>query len=304
MPDLKLRPAVRKAAPLLISVSSVSGGGKTYTSLLLAAGLAGPDGKVGMLDTENGRGEMYADSPGIMAALPNGFSYLALDPPFTPARYTEHLKALEAAGMRVAVVDSGTHEWEGTGGCSEMAENNKLGGMDNWSLAKREHKKFLNFLLSTKMHVIICLRARDKVKIVNKQVIPLGILPITEKNFVFEMLLSLALDETTHHATAIKIPEGLQGIFDKPRMLTKADGELIAKWNDGGSKKHEAEEALRRLQIRATEAMDNGLVAYEKFFKELTKQERLMLEPFHQGYKQQAEEADKLLATREAGSAG
>jgi hypothetical protein len=304
MPDLKLRPAVRKAAPLLISVSSVSGGGKTYTSLLLASGLAGPNGKVGMLDTENGRGEMYADSPGIMAALPNGFSYIGLDPDFSPARYIERLEFMEKSGITVAVIDSGSHEWEGTGGCTEMAEKNKLGNMDNWSLAKRSHKKFLNFLLSTQMHIIVCLRARDKVKIVNGQVIPLGIQPICEKNFVFEMLLSLMLDEVSHNAVAIKIPEGLKGIFDKPRMLTKADGELIAKWNDGGSKKHESEEALRRLQIRATEAVDGGISAYEKFFKELSKQERLILEAFHQGYKQQAEEADKLLAAREAGSAG
>jgi hypothetical protein len=262
-----------------------------------------------MLDTENGRGEMYADSPGIMAALPNGFAYLGIDPPFSPVRYVEHLAVMEKEGVNVAVIDSGTHEWEGIGGCNDIAENEKLRGMPNWSKAKREHKRFMNFLLSTKMHVIVCLRARDKIKIQKdaqgkEQIIPLGIQPIAEKSFVYEMLLSLSLDEKTHVGEGIKVPEGLQGIFDKPRLLTKADGELIAKWNDGGSKKHEAEEALRRLQIRATEAVDSGLAAYEKFFKELSKQERLMLEAFHQGYKQQAEEADKLLASREAGSAG
>lgn len=298
MPDLlQFRPAVRKAAPLLISIASVSGGGKTYTSLLLAAGLAGPGGKVGMLDTENGRGEMYADSPGIMKALPHGFAYIGMDPPFSPDRYIQYIKAAEKNGIDVLVIDSGSHEWEGTGGCCEIAEDKKLGGMDNWSLAKREHKKFVNTLLSTNMHIIVCLRARDKIKIdkklpKNEQIVPLGIMPICEKNFVFEMLLSVMLDETTHHGKAIKVPEGLQKIFDTPRLLTSADGELIKQWNSGG--KHMEGEALRRLQMRAQEAVEGGLKAYGEFWnKELTKEDRQALASVHEANKAAAEAVDK-----------
>src|ERR1700722_9568602 len=110
---LEFRKAQRKAAPMLMAISSVSGGGKTFSSLLVAAGIAGDSGRVGMIDTENGRGEMYADSPGIRAALPNGYDYLRFDPPFGPDRYIEHIKAAEDAGITVCVVDSGTHEWEG-----------------------------------------------------------------------------------------------------------------------------------------------------------------------------------------------
>ena len=119
---LEFKRAVRKSVPMLVSISGTSGSGKTYSALLLAAGIAGPSGKVGLIDTENGRGEMYADSPGIKAALPNGYLYLRFDPPFTPERYIEHLQAAESAGIAVCIVDSGSHEWEGIGGVSEAAE--------------------------------------------------------------------------------------------------------------------------------------------------------------------------------------
>ena len=161
--------AVRKSVPLLISIAGTSGSGKTYSALLMAAGLAGPKGRVGFLDTENGRGSMYADSPGIIEALPAGYEIMELDAPFTPQRYTEAIEAAEKSGINVLVVDSATHEWEGIGGCAEMAENNKLGGQPNWAMAKRAHKRFVNRALASSMHIIFCLRARDKVKMVKVQ---------------------------------------------------------------------------------------------------------------------------------------
>jgi hypothetical protein len=298
MPELQFRPAVRNAAPLLIAIAAVSGGGKTYTALVLAAGLVGSNGKVGMLDTENGRGEMYADSPGIMKALPQGFSYLGMDPDYSPARFIDYLKAAEKAGIEALIVDSFTHEWEGIGGCCEIAEKNKLGGMDNWSLAKREHKRLVNYLLTTKMHLIFCLRAREKIKIdkklpKNEQIVPLGLQPIAEKNFVFEVLLSIQLEEHTHFARAIKIPEGLAEMFSKERMLTKEDGARIAAWNATGSTKHAEAEVIRRLQVRAAEAADNGMDAYKAFFTEIGEDGRKRLEKHHEDNKKVAAAADK-----------
>lgn len=202
--DFKFTKAVRKAVPMLLSISGVSGSGKTYSAFLIAAGLAGPKGRVGFIDTENGRGEMYADSPGIVAALPNGYEYARMDPPFEPKQYITALREAEEAGITVAVLDSGSHEWEGIGGCCEIAENNKLQGMPNWSMAKMAHKRFMNELLCTNMHIVMCLRAREKVKMIETEgrdgkkrtdVVPIGIQPIAEKNFVFEMLVSLRVEE-------------------------------------------------------------------------------------------------------------
>lgn len=273
---LQFKTATRKRAPMLIAIAGPSGSGKTYSALLLAAGLAG-NGRVGFIDTENGRGSMYADSPGIMAALPNGYDIGEISAPFSPDAYIEAIKASEAAGHKVCVIDSATHEWEGIGGCCDIAETKKLRGMPNWALAKKDHKRFMNHCLTTNMDLIFCLRAREKVKIekVNgrDEVIPIGMMPICEKNFVFEQLISLMIDEKSHEAHPIKVPEKLAAVFSKPHLITKADGEFIQKWNQGGIALADDEQ----LQKRARAAAEDGMKSYEAFFKGLSKSDQKTL---------------------------
>lgn len=313
--SLTFRKASRKAVPMLISVASVSGGGKTYSSLLLASGLAGPHGRVGFIDTENGRGEMYADSPGIRAALPNGYEYVRFDPPFSPVRYIEHIEAAEKAGINVCVIDSTSHEWEGIGGACEIAEKNPLGRMPNWSKAKIEHKRFLNHCLSTNMHLIFCLRAREKVKVFKKgdfiitgvpapgafedeqleraekdTIVSLGVQAVTEKNFVFEMLLSLYLDEHTHFAMPTKVPEPLQPLFTGKRLLTKEDGERIRLWNESGATGDPNEQLIKRSRTAA----ESGMVKYREFYGSLTAAQRKALASVHEENKRIADAADHI----------
>ena|ERR1035438_1017714 len=292
--------ASRKAAPMLISVAGVSGAGKTYSALLLAAGLAGPNGKIGFIDTENGRGAMYADSPGIVKALPNGYQIMQFDPPFSPARYVEAIKAAEQAGVTVLCLDSTSHEWEGTGGCCDISETKKLRGMPNWSLAKMEHKKFLNHCLSSPMHIIFCLRAREKVKILEvngkTEVVPIGISAISEKGFPFEMVVSLMLDEATHFAKPTKVPEPLAHLFTGAKLLTKEDGERIRQWNETGN----AMDPHEQVKKRARAAADDGVAAYTEFYKALPNaQKKVLADSIHGELKGIAETADK---KRAAGS--
>jgi hypothetical protein len=51
------RPATRAEAKPLIGLYAESGNGKTWSALLLARGFVGPNGKIGMIETEGGRGE-------------------------------------------------------------------------------------------------------------------------------------------------------------------------------------------------------------------------------------------------------
>lgn len=292
--SLEFVTAVRRSVPLLISISSVSGGGKTYSALLLASGIAGPNGKVGFLDTENGRGTMYADSPGIVKALPDGYVYSRLDPPFSPERYVAKIQAAEKAGINVLVVDSVTHEWEGIGGCTEIAEKNKLRGMPNWSKAKMEHKRFMNQCLSTNMHLIFCIRAREKTKIVKdangkETFVPIGVQPVTEKNFVFEMLVSLMLEEQAHFAVPIKVPEPLVQFFPGGKMVTQSDGLHIRQWNDTGRPAAQNEHLIKRSRAAA----EQGMAAYTEYFKGLTPvQKKALADSVHEENKKIAAQAD------------
>lgn len=303
---LTIRKAKRHAVPALLSFSGVSGSGKTYTALLVAAGMAGPTGRVGMTDCENGRGEMYADSPGIMRALPNGYEYLRVDPPFSPDAYIEAIKAMEAHGVNVCIIDSTSHEWEGIGGCQEIAERG--GKVPDWKLAKRLHKRFVNYCLTSQMHIIFCLRAREKVRMekvptanggTRTEVVPIGIQPIAEKNFVFEMLLSFMIHEGTHEAEPIKVPENLKASFPAGKVLTVDDGVAIRQWCEGGAAIDPHEQLLKRAQS----VTEDGMEAYKAFYASLSVAERAYVQKHgHERFKAMAENADKAIAAEEEGS--
>ena len=313
--SITLRRATRQSVPLLIGISSVSGGGKTYSALLMAAGLAGPKGRVAMIDTEQKRGLLYADSPGIKAALPNGYEYAELTPPFSPDRYTEYIAAAEQAGIDVCVIDSFTHEWEGIGGCVEIAEKNPLGRMPNWSKAKMAHKRLMNHILSTKMHIILCIRAREKVKVFKRgepmvvnaadveadvqiaekdTIVSIGLQPVTEKNVVFECMVSLQLAESTHHAVPIKVPEPLASLFPGGRLVTREDGERIRLWNETGA----IGDPLDQLKRRARTAAEDGMESYKRFFAALSAAEKKSIAADHEDNKRIASTADSEIAPK------
>jgi hypothetical protein len=305
MDEFQVTDAVRESVSLLTAIFGPTGSGKTYSALLLAAGISGPDGVVGMLDTENKRGSLYADDPGIRAALPKGYKRVDLKAPYTPKRYIQALQALERYGCTVAVIDSTTHEWAGEGGCVEIAENNRIGNLDNWPLAKKEHKRFMAYCMSSQMHIIFSLRAHDKSKPVKKGdlvspdsteryektgYISLGMQPDTEKNLVYECLLSLRVDDKNHHAYPVKVPGMLKHVFPGGKLITKADGEAIRQWNDGGQQADPNE----KLRERARLAAGDGMQAYHAFFQSLTAAERTTLNRLgdHEANKETALKAD------------
>jgi len=161
--SFQVRKAERQGARLLIQLSGVSGSGKTYSAILYAYGLAKCNAsKVGFLDTENRRGRLYSD------ILPNKAQFLIADmgAPFSPARYAEAIKQFEAAGVDVLVIDSVTHEWEGIGGCDDIANDGVAPGKPGrWNKAKREHKRFMDVLLQSSMHIVFFVLAREKTRL-------------------------------------------------------------------------------------------------------------------------------------------
>jgi hypothetical protein len=312
---LEFRKAQRKAAPMLISIASVTGGGKTFTALLLARGIAGVGGKVAMIDTENGRGETPTTDPLIVEAYRHHedgmYGYIRFDPPFSPERYTEHLQAAENAGYAVAVVDNGSHEWDGIGGVSEMADKleDRMGKFGKWADPKKRHRRFVNYLLNSNMHIIFCLRAEPKVSQIKKgdpvvfsagdvaqkaplakenMVIQLGLQPICEKKFQFEMLLSLMLEESTHEAVPIKVPGQLVKLFPGRKMITVVDGEAIQRWNADAP----VIDGSERLRQRARTAAEDGIAAYSEFWSRIGKEERKALAADHEVNKATAARVD------------
>lgn len=226
-----VRKAERQGARLLIQLSGVSGSGKTYTALQLAYGLANKDAsKVVMIDTENRRGSLYADT------LPGQAQFGIIDfyAPFGPGRYIEAIEAACQAGAEVIVIDSVTHEWESEGGCEWIANQTRF---PDWKRAKAEHKRFMTYMLQSPAHIIACTRAREKVDFTDpKNPRPLGIQPIQEKNFSFESTVSLMMRDQGWRRDVLKCPAELQGVLGQAEGYIGIDqGLALRQWVDGGT---------------------------------------------------------------------
>jgi len=231
---LQIRKAKREGARMVIGYQGISGSGKTMTAILTAYGLAGYDSsKVGFLDTENRRGSLYADVLKNEAGEVQPFLIGDLTAPFTPDRYADAIKEFEDAGVEVLVIDSVSHEWGGNGGCLDIAAN--LKGPQAWKIAKGAHKRFMNALLLSSMHIIVCIRETEKVDWTNpKDPIKLGLLPIQEKEFVYELTASLQMRENGKAQGVLKCPEELLPILGRGKgYITPADGKALRDWVDG-----------------------------------------------------------------------
>ena len=254
----------RKGTHILIALYGESGSGKTLSGLLLGRGIAGPQGKLCLLDTENGRGRHYARS------VPGGYSYAELTAPFTGARYIEAIREIEAAGFDVLVIDSVSHEWEGYGGVLEQADagvdskGRPLNGLIKWAKPKAQHKAFVQALLQTKMHIVFCLRAKEKMVqvdvkqdngYVKKEVVSEGFVSIQDKRFIYEMTAQIFMQARSTQTGPVggfyiaeKCPAELHAAFPPGTQVGLAAGDAIRNWIWSGATPDDR--ALRRCGIK------------------------------------------------------
>lgn len=256
---LNIRPAKRGESKAILGIAGVSGSGKTFTALQIARGMVKKTSEIGFLDTENKRGSLYAD------ILDGEFMIGDLYPPFSPKRYSEAIKEFQDAGVKVLVIDSVSHEWEGEGGCDDIANASLQSGkkMANWIGAKREHKSFMNTLLQCNMNIICCIRAREKTdfKDQNKPV-SLGVQPICEKNFMFEMTASLLMENEGKTQRFLKIPSFLQKAFgDGKGYLGQNTGKQIIEWIETGEKEDPEVTRIKSEMLMACEMGTAGVLA-------------------------------------------
>lgn len=247
---IEFRPAKRQDAALLIVLAGGTGSGKTESAMRLATGLAGGK-KFAVIDTEAGRALHKADD--------YNFDHADLKEPFTPERYGEAVKAADAAGYPVIVIDSGSHEYEGEGGVLEIQADEfaRMGmkdsaRMSSWIEPKRRHKRaFVNVMLQVRAHIILCLRAEDKIEVVKvdgKTVVrpketltgAQGWVPICEKRLPFEASMSFLV---TADAPGVPKPIKLEGRFQSlvplNEPLSEATGKRLAVWAAGATSERE-----------------------------------------------------------------
>ena len=242
--------ATRSNVPLLIGIAGPSGSGKTLSALRLAKGMAGSK-PIAFIDTERGRALHYADD--------FDFLHAELDAPFSPEAYSEALKAAVAQSPAVIVIDSFSHEHAGEGGVLDMheAELTRMAGDDYkrrdavkfsaWIKPKAAHKRLIAELLQLPVHLIVCLRAEEKIDLVKDpqtgklEVRPkrtlaghVGWIPICGKDLPYELTISLVVaPDKPGVPQPIKLQEQHRALVPLDRPLDEETGRALAAWAKG-----------------------------------------------------------------------
>lgn len=248
---ITFRPGKREDVVLWINLIGGTGSGKSYTAMRLASGISG-DKPFAVIDTENRRALHYADK--------FRFDHAELRSPFRPAIYAEAVADADKAGYPVIVVDSGSHVWDGDGGVLDWQEEelSRMAGDDykkreackmaSWIKPKGEHRRMVNKMLSTKAHIILCLRAAEKIEMVRGEdgkmrIVPKrslsgldGWIPICDSKLPFEATCSfLLMAKNPGVPLPIKLQEQHKSLFSLDKPITEESGRLMAEWAAGGS---------------------------------------------------------------------
>lgn len=226
---MEIKKAQRMKAKLRLGIAAPSGAGKTYSALLMAFGLGG---KVGLVDTEHGSGHLYAHL--------GEYDVIGLEAPYTVAKYTEALKAFEAAGYTTIIIDSLSHAWAGDGGLLDKQGKIADRGVNSfaaWRTITPEHNALVDAMLQSPCHVIATMRAKqdyvietnDKGKQTPKKV---GLAPVQRDGMEYEFTVMLDVD-MNHVASASKDRTSLfDGRFFK---ITQETGGELLQWLETGA---------------------------------------------------------------------
>lgn len=185
--ELQISQFERANVPLLFSFYGSSGSGKTTTAIVCAIGMAGPDGVVGIVDSEQKRSTIAAEVAMKLAEKHYGGKikppvFVHIAAPFHPLKYVAACKILLDAGVSAIVADSLSHAWNGEGGYLDLKEEalQRMAG-DDWR--KREacsraaaakvkpvtHKKLFNAISQIPVPTILCFRSGEKSQMVKNQ---------------------------------------------------------------------------------------------------------------------------------------
>ena len=270
MKPFEIHRATKCRAKLRLGMSGPAGSGKTYSALLIAHGLGG---RIAMIDTEHGSGDLYAD------LLPEGYDVLPLTPPYTPARYVEAIQALEAAGADTIIVDSLSHAWSGEGG--SLDRHGKIADRSGnswqaWRQVTPEHNALVEALLQSPCHVIATMRAKteyvqEKDERTGRQIVrKIGLAPVMRDGIEYEFTIFMELD-SQHMAHVGKDRTRLfDGMIFRPDEQTGL--ELLA-WLDSGAQEPvrtglaDAQRASLRHSVENAENIDELYRAFSHAYR-------------------------------------
>ncbi|MDB5801765.1 MAG: hypothetical protein JWL63_2704 [Rhodocyclales bacterium] len=239
---MQFEKAVRKQAKLRLALSGPSGSGKTMGALLIAKGLGG---RIAVMDTERDSASLYSESFKLSTGkifTPPEFYSLSLAPPYAPERFVEAIRAAESAGYDVLIIDSITHEWNGSGGCLEINDElarAKFRGntWSAWNETTPRHRAVIDAIQQSRMHIIATMRSKTETTQSEeggkKKVLKLGMKAEQRDGFEYEFTTVLDIIHDGNFATSSKDRTGL--FSGDPKPITEQTGVMLREWLVSGA---------------------------------------------------------------------
>lgn len=225
------RKAERRKAKLRLAITGPAGSGKTYGALTLAQGLGG---KIAMIDTENGSGDLYADMC--------DYDINTLTAPYSIQKYLSAIHEAETEGYDVLIIDSLSHAWAGEGGLldvhSQLTSNLKSGNSyAAWSKITPMHNKLIEAILSSNCHIITTMRSKtDYAQLQNEkgrtEIRKVGLAPVQRDgmDYEFTVVFDLGMEHT------VTVSKDRTGLFDRQVFtITKDTGRILNNWLNSGA---------------------------------------------------------------------
>lgn len=234
-------PVERRKAKLRMSLTGVSGAGKTLGALYIAYGITNDWSKIALIDTEHERGRFYANRSDL--PTPTGaFLYQSMTAPFSPEKYIAYVnEAAAAVGSEgVIIVDSFSHAWDNEGGVldikSGIAQRAGKNDYTAWDEAGKIQNNLVNTILAVDAHTIITMRAKmaytmeqnDKGKM---QPVKIGLAPVQRENteYEFDIAMCISRDHTAVISKDTTFLDSFSGV------ITPEIGRQLHDWLDKGT---------------------------------------------------------------------
>lgn len=258
--------ATKQQLKARLALAGPTGSGKTWTALEWAQVLGQ---KVAVIDTERGSAALYADQ--------FGFDTLAMSPPYEPATCVKYLRAAEANGYDVVVIDSLTHFWQGEGGTLDMvdAAANRMGGNKyaGWSVGTPALRNLVDTILGVDMHVIVTMRSKMdyvEVEVVEngkkrKKYERVGMAPIMRDGIEYEFTLMGDLDLEHRIIISKSRCSELADTLVQPGRAGEA-AEAFLKWLETGVEVVQSGPAKTKLIEACGGDKDRAIELWNEFF--------------------------------------
>lgn len=252
-------PATKQALKARIAIEGVSGAGKTWTALTIARGLVGPDGRIGLIDTERRKASLYS---GLFR-----FDTLPLDR-FSPEILIDALAA--ASDHDACILDSFSHFWMGVDGMLEQvdkAAKAKAGGNNfgGWKEMRPVERRMMDALLAFPGHLIVTMRSKsdyvletnDRGKIAPRKV---GMKAEQREGFEYEFDLvgTMDLDNTIVFSKS-RCPQFQGEVITKPTLQVGSDlAAWLADGDDSGPTALDLRDQALAVHITLDELVELG----------------------------------------------